>query len=121
PGTAQLPPFVIGNSTSTTRCPVSSGAPASSRRRYGRGRRPGHAEVRLTSVPEAVAITASPGAGPASRIFSTTPLSAGGTGARDPIPPETATDPRLAPSPTAGPGSVCGVNSNSAPAAGVNT
>ena len=82
PGTAQLPPLVTGNSTSITRCPVTSGDVASSRRRYGRGRRTGQLEVRCTSVPETVAITASPGAGPASRTLSTVPCTPGGTRTR---------------------------------------
>ena len=56
--------------------------PGVSRGRDGRGRRTGHAEVRHTSVPATVAITASPGAGPASRTFSTVPLSPGGTSTR---------------------------------------
>ena len=38
-------------------------------------------------MPETVAITASAGAGPASRTFSTAPLSPGGTSTRYAIPP----------------------------------
>src|SRR5512142_1321688 len=118
PGTAQLPPLANGNSTSTTRCPVSSGGPASSRRWYGRGRRTGQDDVMRTSVPATVAITASAGTGPASRTFSTMPprpgtSSPGGTSTRYPIPPGTATAPKLAPSPRTAPASVSGVNSYS--------
>ncbi len=73
----------------------------------------------MTSVPATVAITASAAAGPASRSFPTTPLRPGGTSTRYPIPPGTATDPRLSPSPREVPVAASGVKSYSGSATGV--
>ena len=108
PGTAAVLPRAMGNSRSSTRCPVSSGTVASSRSRTGRARRTGQDDSSGTGVPPTTATGSVAATGPAARSAVTGPAAPGGTRTRCGTEPAPCTVPSRAPAsrsvPSATPG-----------------